>query len=91
MISLLKTISIIILIGTMSACSSLPSFLGGSKNTIEALIDAHSVGTYQAMITKNGIVLLQKTYTCTATDATLPKCEEVKTVKVPDSTTEQSR
>lgn len=70
---------------TLAGCSALPSFLGGSKNTIEALIDAHSVGTYKATITKNDVVILQKTYTCVPTEATLPKCEEVKIVSVPET------
>lgn len=81
----LQSILLIASLFTLSACSTMPAFLGGYKHTIEALIDANTAGTYEATITKNGQVLLKKTYICVATEATLPKCEETKLIKTPDA------
>lgn len=65
--------------GTLTACSALPSFLGGSiENQITTLVNAYADGTYVVSISKDGKVLYAETVTCVAKGAgQLPVCHLV--------------
>jgi hypothetical protein len=68
----------IVMIGGLSACSSLPGFLGGTSNQINAVLAAAAAGKYEVLFTKNGMLLYSEAWECTQAEGKLTGCHKVE-------------
>ena len=62
----------------LSACSSLPGFLGGTSNQINAVLAAAAAGKYEVLFTKNGTLLYSEAWECTQAEGKLTGCHKVE-------------
>lgn len=70
----------------LAGCSALPTWLGGAKNTIEALAKVNLPGQYTIAVTKAGqpTPLYSITFDCTVeAGKTVPECRHLNTSQVP--------
>lgn len=69
----------------LAGCSALPTWLGGVKDTIEAVAQVKVPGRYTASVTKEGQAqpIFSITFDCTVeAGKTLPECRKVGTTPV---------
>ena len=73
---MLGVVACVMVVG-MTACSSLPGFLGGSKNQIEAILATAAAGMYEVVFTKDNKVIYTEKWNCTQADGKLTGCHKV--------------
>lgn len=73
----------LIMVVVLSACSSLPGFLGGSKNQIDAVLATATAGVYEVVFTKDGKVLYGEKWECTQAEGKLTGCHKITASPLP--------
>lgn len=76
----LTLLTLVLVGGLLTACSSLPVFLGGYANQLESIIGITVAGTYTVNITKDGKTLVVETWNCTTDGAKLTGCHKTGSV-----------
>jgi starvation-inducible outer membrane lipoprotein len=72
----MKYLLLSVLALSLTACNSLPTFLGGTSTELENLIAVTAAGTYIVTVTKDGKTLTVQTYECTQANGKLTGCHK---------------
>lgn len=72
----MKYVLLSVLVLSVSACSALPSFLGGSSNQLESIVAVTVAGTYTVTVSKDGNTLVTETWVCTQDAGKLTGCHK---------------
>jgi len=72
----MKYLLLSVLALSVTACSSLPTFLGGTSNQLESIVAVTVAGTYIVTVTKDGQTLVMETWECTQANGKLTGCHK---------------